>query len=284
MILVTGANGSNGTEIVKLLAARSVPVRAMVRDLSRADALSLPGVEVVTGDFDAPETLHVALAGVKRAFLLTNSSEHAEEQQTAFIEAARQRGVAHLVKLSQIHADKDSPVRFLRYHAAVEAAIRESGIAYTFLRPNLFMQGLLAFRSTIKEQNAFYAAAGDAKVSLVDVRDIAQVAVAALTGSGHENKIYDLTGPQALSHAEVASCFSDVLGRKITFVDVPPESMHEALIGMKMPVWQAEGLLEDYAHYRRGEAEAVATGVKDAIGKAPRTFEDFARDYAPTFS
>lgn len=218
-ILVTGATGSNGREILKLLAARNVPVRAMVRELSRADASTPP-----------------------------------------------------------------NPVRFLRYHAQVEAAIQTSGMAYTFLRPNLFMQGLLAFGPTIKDKNAFYAAAGDAKVSLVDVRDIAQVAVAALTQVGHEGKIYDLTGPQALTHAETAQYLSDALGRKITLVDIPPEAMSEALRGMKMPLWQAEGLLEDYAHYRRGEAAAVASGVQDATGNAPGGFERFARDYAALFS
>lgn len=283
-ILVTGATGSNGREILKLLAARNVPVRAMVRDLSRADASTPPNVEVVEGNFDRPETLLPALRGVDRAFLLTNSTEHAQAQQLAFVQAARQSGVAHLVKLSQFHADKDSPVRFLRYHAQVEAAIQTSGMAYTFLRPNLFMQGLLAFGPTIKDKNAFYAAAGDAKVSLVDVRDIAQVAVAALTQVGHEGKIYDLTGPQALTHAETAQYLSDALGRKITFVDIPPEAMGEALRGMKMPLWQAEGLLEDYAHYRRGEAAAVASGVQGVTGNAPGGFERFARDYAALFS
>lgn len=283
-ILVTGATGSNGGEILKLFAAGHVPVRAMVRDRSRADAIKQPHVEIVEGDFDRPGTLLAALKGVTHAFLLTNSTERAEAQQLAFVDAARQSGVAHLVKLSQLHADPNSPVRFLRYHAHVEAAIQASGMAYTFLRPNLFMQGLLAFGATIKAQNAFYAAAGDAKVSLVDVRDIAQVAVAALTQAGHENKTYDLTGPQALSHAQVATCLSQVLGREITFVDVPPEAMHQALLGMKMPAWQAEGLLEDYAHYRRGEAAAVASGVQDATGHAPRSFDAFAHDYAALFS
>lgn len=283
MILITGATGNNGTEILKLLTACDVPVRAMVHGPDRTEAVKAPNVQVVEGDFDHPDTLLATLEGVERAFLLTNSTERAEAQRLAFVEAARQSGVAHLVKLSQIHADKDSPVRFLRYHAAVEAAIQASGIAYTFLRPNLYMQGLLSFRSTIKDKNAFYAAAGDAKVSMVDVRDIAEVAVAALTGPGHEGKTYDLTGPQALTHAEAAEHLSTTLGRTINFVDVPPEAMREAMIGMGMPVWQADGLVEDYAHYRRGEAAAVAFGIQDATGEAPRSFDGFARDYAPSF-
>jgi uncharacterized protein YbjT (DUF2867 family) len=284
MILVTGATGSNGTEIVKRLATGHVPVRAMVRHLDRANAIALPHVEVVQGDFDRPTTLLTALAGVERAFLLTSSSERAQAQQIAFVDAARRSGVAHIVKLSQFGADAHSPGRFQRYHAAVEAALHASGIAYTLLRPNLFMQGLFNFRATIATHNAFYAAAGDAKVSAVDVRDISEVAVAALTESGHEGKIYELTGPQALTHAEMAECLSRALGRQVAFVDIPPETMRDALLGVGFPVWQADGLLEEYALYRRGEAAPVTSGVQDAIGKAPRSFQAFARDYAAMFS
>jgi uncharacterized protein YbjT (DUF2867 family) len=283
MILVTGATGSNGTEIVTRLTTRHVPVRAMVRNLGRARAIALPYVDVLEGDFDRPATLLTALAGVERAFLLTSSSERAEAQQIAFIEAARQSGVAHIVKLSQFGADAHSPGRFQRYHAAVEVALHASGIAYTLLRPNLFMQGLFNFRSTIATQHAFYAAAGDAEVSAVDVRDIAEVAVAALTESGHAGKIYELTGPQALTHAEMAAHLSKALGRPVAFVDIPPEAMRDTLLSVGFPVWQADGLLEEYALYRRGEAAAVTSGVRDAIGEAPRSFEAFARDYAAMF-
>jgi uncharacterized protein YbjT (DUF2867 family) len=284
MILVTGATGSNGREIVKRLAAQNVKVRAMVRNRDRARAIAELNVEVVEGDFERPETLLNAQRGVERAFLLTNSSERAEAQQIAFIDAARQSGVKHIVKLSQFAADADSPVRFLRYHAAVEAALQASGIVYTFLRPNLFMQGLLNFRSTIGTQNAFYAAISDAPVSAVDVRDIAEVAVAALTETGHEGKIYNLTGPQTLTHAEMAEQLSTVLGRRITFVDISPEAMRDTLLSVGFAVWQADGLIEDYAHYRRHEAAAVTSGVKDAIGKEPRSFETFAHDYMTLFS
>jgi len=162
MILVTGATGNNGLEILKRLASQNVQARAMVRDRNRAKAITDLGFEMVEADFDRPETLPSALAGVDRAFLVTNSTEHAETQQLAFVEAAKQSGVKHIVKLSQFAANADSPVRFLRYHAAVELAIRATQMAYTFLRPNLFMQGLLNFRSLIVEQNTFYAVIGDA--------------------------------------------------------------------------------------------------------------------------
>ena len=280
MILVTGATGSNGTNLLRLLASRRVPARAMVRPRNKASGIvGLPGIEIVAGDFDDPVSLERALRGIERAFLLTNSTERAEAQQLSFVVAARRSGVEHIVKLSQFAAAEDSPVRFLRYHAVVERTIRESGLAYTFLRPNLFMQGLLGFAPTIKSQDRFYAPIGDAKVSVVDVRDIAAVAAAALTSRGHTDRTYTLTGPEPLSHAEMATQLSRATGRTITFVDVPEEAMREGLHSMNMPAWQVDGLVEDYAHYRRGEATLVATGVQDATGLPSRPFADFARDY-----
>lgn len=285
MILITGATGSNGTEIIKLLSSRSVRLRAMVRKPEAAKEIArLPGVELLVADFDDPASLERALSGVERAFLLTNSTEKAEVQQSSFVDAAKTAGIEHIVKLSQFAADEKSPVRFLRYHAAVERRIRESGMAYTFLRPNLFMQGLLNFSKPIREENQFYAAAGNAKVSVVDVRDIAASAVAALTGPGHENRIHTLTGPEALSHAEMAGKLSKAIGRPIAYVEVLPDAMRASLLAFGMPPWQADGLLEDYAHYRRGEAAVVESGVKSATGEEPRSFDGFARDYAPEFS
>ena len=286
-ILLTGATGTIGTEVSKLLSAAGVPFRALVRSLHdpKAQKLqTLPGAELILGDLDKPKTVASALIGVERAFLLTNSSEQAETQQLAFVNLARQAGVRHLVKLSQWAADRNSPVRFLRYHAVVEEAIRASGITYTFLRPNLFMQGLLAFRGSIVGQGQFFAAIGEAKVSAVDVRDIAAAVAAALTESGHENKTYNLTGPEALTHAQMAAGLSAALGKPVRFQNVPPEAMHAAVLGVGFPVWQADGLLEDYAHYHRGEAATVTNGVQEATGHAPRPFAVFAHDYAPLFA
>ena len=284
MILITGATGTVGSEVVKGLSAQGVGVRAITRDLRKAEANQLPHVQFVQGDLDDPESIRAACEGMGRAFLLTNSTERAEQQQLAFTRVAQESGVRHIVKLSQLHADAGSQERFLRYHGVVEEAIRESGLTYTFLRPNLFMQGLLNFRESIRQQNAFFAAAGDARISAVDVRDLADVAVAALTTSQHDNKTYSLTGPEALTFAEMARQLSKAVGRDITFVDVPPESMRAALAGLGFPEWQADGLLEEFAMYRRGEAAGVESGGREALGRSPRSFEEFARDYAPLFA
>lgn len=284
MILVTGATGNNGSELVRQLSISGTSFRAMVRKPHSRMNDAFPGVEFVMADFDDTGTTRRALEGVDRAFLVTNSSERALAQQLVFVELARAAGLRHLVYLSQLHAAKGSPVRFLRYHAVVEDAISRSGMAFTNLRPNLYMQGLFGFRASIRAESRFFAPAGDARVSIVDVRDIAAVAARALTEGGHEGKTYDITGPAALTHAEMASQLSDALGKSITFVDVPEPAMRDALLGLGIPEWQADGLIEDYAHYRRGEASTISSAVREVTGHPARSFADFARDYKQAFS
>jgi uncharacterized protein YbjT (DUF2867 family) len=281
-VLVTGATGNTGRALVENLVRAGVPVRAMVR--TEAGRSQLPdGVPAAVADFDDPASLAAALAGAERAYLVTPSSGQAEAQQVRFADLAAKAGVRHLVVLSQLAAEEDSPVRFLSYHAAVERHVRDLGIGYTFLRPNLFFQGLLAFAQTIAAEGRLYAPIGDAAVSAVDVRDIADVAAVALTEPGHEGATYTLTGPAAITHAQIAAALSDALGREITFTDVPPGAFAASLAGI-LPPWQADGLLEDYAHYRRGEAAAVSPAVADVTGRTPRDVAQFARDYASAFS
>ena len=280
-ILVTGATGNTGRAVVDALAGRGAPVRAMVR--AEADRAKLPaGVPAVVADFDDLASIAAALEGADRAYLVTPSSERAEEQQRRFADLAAKAGVRHLVVLSQLASDENSPVRFLRYHAAVEQHVRDLGIPYTFLRPNLFFQGLLAFAGTISSQGRFYAPIGDATISAIDVRDIADVAAVTLTEAGHEGATYTLTGPASITHTQIAAALTAALGRDVTFTDVPPEAFADSLRGI-LPPWQVDGLLEDYAHYRRGEAASVSSAVAEITGRPPRDIQQFARDYAPAF-
>ena len=287
MILVTGPTGAIGTELCAALSKAGVAARAMVRS-PKAEAaqrlVALPHMELIAGDFDDPASLVKALDRVKRAFLLTPSTERAEEQQMRFVEAARAADVHHIVKLSQFAADPTSPVRFLRYHAAVEAAIRASGMAWTFLRPNLFMQGLLAFAPAIRAGGGIAAPIGDAPVSVVDIRDIAAVATVALTDDEYAGAIYSLTGPESLTHSDLAARLTNALGRTVPFREITSDEMRDLLVQTGMNRWQVDGLIEDYAHYSRGEAADVTDGVRAATGKPPRDFDRFARDYATVFT
>ena len=283
MILITGATGNNGVEVVKGLAAMGKSIRAMGRKKPEEDDALAAGVEHAVADFDDAGSLRRALAGVDRAFLVTPSSEKVEEQQLRFVGLAREAGVKHVVYLSQLHAKRDSPVRFLRYHAAVEEALATSGMAFTNLRPNLYMQGLLLFKQMIASQGKIAAPMGQAPVSVVDVRDIAAVAVAALAKPGHEGKSYDITGPEGLTHAQMAEELSQTLGKPVAFENISGAAMREALLCFHMPEWQTDGLVEDYEHYSRGEATTLSTAVQDVTGLKPKTFKTFAQDFKQAF-
>ena len=283
MILVTGATGNIGVEVVKRLSTARQPVRAFVRNRKQAQTIALPYVELAEGDFTKPDSFMAALDGVDRLFLLIPSSANVEQQQRNFVDAARKSEVRHVVKLSQLGANENAIGRFQRYHGAVEKHILKSGIPYTFLRPNLFMQGLLNFRSTILSEGAFYAPAGSAKVSVVDVRDIASIAAKILTETGHIGKVYDITGPEALAHEGMANLLSHALGKSVRYANVPPEAMRQALLRLGVPEWQADGLVEDYEHYRSGEAAMVTSTVREITGTEATSFLQFAKDYAGKF-
>lgn len=283
-ILITGATGSVGTQLIKYLSEKNVGFRVLAKKSDRATKLSsVKGLELVYGDLTDKSSVKNALQGIEKVFLLTNSSETAEALQLNFVDAAKANGVQHIVKLSQLAATLHSPVRFLRYHATVEQKIKDIAMNYTFLRPNLFMQGLLGFKESIIKKGMFFAAVGEAKISLIDVRDIAAVAAETLTTEGHDNKIYDLTGPEAITHQQIADYFSKGLKKAIKFIDVKPEDMYREVVIAGFPLWQAEGLIEDYAHYARGEAAYVSAAVQDITGHPPRNFQTFVADYAPFF-
>jgi uncharacterized protein YbjT (DUF2867 family) len=279
VLLVTGGTGATGGALLDAL----LPTLDTVRVATRSDTKPVPdGTERVVLDMDDPATVRRALEDVSAAYLVTPSSERAEEQQLRFVETARREGVRHVVLLSQLGATADSPVRFLRYHAAVERALAESGMGATVLRPNLFMQGLLAMRDLVVEHGIVSAPIGDARVSAVDVRDIGAVAAVALRSPAPLGTL-TLTGPEALTHAEMTDRLGRALGRDLTFVDSTPEALADAVRGA-LPPWQVDGLLEDYAHYARGEAAEVSDAVERVTGRPARTFDDFAATWAPAFA
>jgi len=284
MILVTGASGNVGTELVKKLWARGESVRAFVRSRAHARSITLPGLDLAEGDFNKPQSVARSLVGVDSLFLLIPSSSDVEKLQRSFVDAAKRSGVRRIVKLSQLGADERAEGRFQRYHGAVESYIRRCGVPFTFLRPNLFMQALLNYRPTISSRGAFYALAGNGKVSVIDVRDIAAAASRVLTEPGHEGKTYELTGPEALTHTEMAEQLSRALGKQIEYVDVAPDTMRETLLSFGLPPWQVEGVVEDYEPYRRGDAARVTPTVRDLTKDEPTTFFQFAQDYAGKFT
>ena len=284
MILVTGATGLNGSELVRRLSARGIPSRALVRNLEKAQPLaSLPHVEVVEGDMARPDSLTKALRGVDRAMLISSSDPTMLETQCTFIDAARKAGVRHVVKLSGIIPELDSPFRFARMHAEIEKRLEESGLAYTHLRAGEFMPSYFRQVPSIVGRGVLALPMGNARIASVDIGDLAEVAIAVLTTTGHDGKAYPLTGPESLTMAEVAAKLSAVTGKSIRYVDVPPEEATKARLAAGMPPYLAEGLDELFAERRKGKESKVWPTIEEVFGRKPTTFDEFASRNAAIF-
>jgi uncharacterized protein YbjT (DUF2867 family) len=284
MILVTGATGQHGTALLRLLSARGIAARALVRNPAKADAIAaLPHVEIVHGDMARPDTLATALRGVDRAILISSATPDMQEVQTNFIEAARRAGVRHVVKLSGIAPNLDSPFRFARMHGEIEKRLEASGMAYTHLRPGEFMTVYFRQASNIASKGALFLPMEDARIASIDIGDIAEIAATVLTESGHEGKIYPLTGPEALTMAEVAARLSAATGKPIRYVNVPPEDARRAQLAAGMPPFLADALFELFSERRRGIEAKVWPDSERLLGRRPTSFDEFARRNAVAF-
>jgi uncharacterized protein YbjT (DUF2867 family) len=259
-------------------------VRALVRNTAKASALStLPNVEVVEGDMAYPETLSAALQGVDRAMLISSSDPAMLEVQSNFIEAARKAGVKHIVKLSGIISELDSPFRFARMHAQIEQQLEASGMAFTHLRAGEFMHAYFRQVPSIVAKGALFLPMEDAKIASIDIGDIAEVAATVLTGSGHEGKIYPLTGPEALSMIEVAEKLSIATEKPIQYVNVAPDEAKRAQLAAGMPPFTADALAELFAERRKGKEAQVSPVIPTIFGWQATSFDEFAARNAAIF-
>jgi uncharacterized protein YbjT (DUF2867 family) len=286
-ILITGATGTVGSEVVKQLSSNTtdINIKAAVHSIENAKKVQYDKVEVVQIDYNKPETLKEAFKDADKLFLLTHPSPKSAEHESNLVTEAKKAGIRHIVKQSIMGADLQADVEAMRLHRQAEKIIEESGIPYSFLRPNEFMQGFINFQGpTIKSNNAYYLPAQDAKVSIVDVRDIAAVAVKALTDDNkHNNKTYLITGPETLSYYQAAEILSNATGKKISYVNVSDEEARAAMKETGMNDWLINTILELYNYFRKGYASEVSSAVEEVTGKKPITFAQFAKDYAEAF-
>ena len=284
MILVTGGTGLNGSELLRVLSAKGVAVRALVRNPAKAEAIAaLPNVEIVQGDMAHPETLAAGMRGVDRAMLISSSDPMMLDVQTNFIDAASKAGVKHVVKLSGIMPELDSAFRFARMHGEIEKRLEASGMAFTHLRAGEFMPAYFRQVPNITAKGAMFLPMEEARIASIDVGDIAEIAAKVLTGSGHEGKTYPLTGPQALTMTEVAEKLSTATGKTIRCVNVPPEAARQAQLAAGMPPYLADALFELFAERRNGKEAKVWPDAQALLGRLPTSFDEFARRNAAVF-
>lgn len=279
-LLITGATGRIGRALVGRLVRAGQPVRVLRRPTSTV--ASPPGVELAVGDLDDAASCEAALQGIRTVFLLSADSPKQAEREVAFVETARRLGVRRVVKLSAYVAGLEPPESFGTQLQPIERAVRASGLAWTVLRPFMFMQNFLDFRDMVAG-GTVVTPFRRGRVAFVDVDDVAAVAQRVLLEPQHDGQTYEVTGPEALSFADATAVLSDVLGRRVEHLGVPGFVARFGMRRQGMPGWTADRIVELSRVVARGEEDRVSPTVKSVGGVEPTTFRRFVVRNAAAF-
>lgn len=275
-ILVAGASGTFGKELVKKLMENGACIRVGVRNLARAEGMNLGNCPVVILDYEKAETFKTAFEGIEKFFLATPTGyPQIEELIIPVINAAKESGVSHLVSLSAAGVQQDSATPL----SIAEKCVQNSGIDYTILRPNLFMQNLLNLSPSIKKNNQIRLAAASANISFVDVRDVASAAATILIHSSHKNHIYLLTGNESPDLFDIARTLSQVTGKTISYIPVSHNEAYKELLSCGLSPQRANLINGLFEIARQGWCELIQPDLKEILKQEPTSFEQFAWDY-----
>ena len=279
MILVTGATGNIGKELIPLLLEMGQSLRVLVRDERKVAHLDAC-VERAVGDLNDLDSLGPAMRGVERVFLVTFE----KQQDIDIIEAAKHAGVKQIVKLSTLEATEHK-IQVGKWHYEREEMIRASGLDWTFLRPGMFMSNSIDWwAESIKGQGSvFFPGGKKGKVAPVDPRDVARVAAITLTQSGHSGQAYELTGSELFTIGEMVQVIATVLGKPIQYVDIPPIAAKVFMLKTGMDKTLVNALMEMLASLRRNEGAIVTGTVERVTGHSPRTFDAWCREHIQAF-
>jgi NAD(P)H dehydrogenase (quinone) len=283
VILVTGATGRVGYRLMEALADMGTEATAMVR--VEAKGADLPGsAKHIVATFDDPPPTEV-LQSFDRVFLLSPAHEEQAELEILFVDALLAAGHRpHVVKVAADgFQDPDCDVRVMRSHRQVATHLAAVGLPATYLAPSGYMENLLGATETIREEGMIYAPAGQGKVGFIAASDVADVAAQVLTSPGHEDAVYVLTGPEALSYGDVATRVSAVFAREVSYADLPEDRAREQLQASGLNPWQVEGTLEMFDWIRHGGADSVTTDVHDVTGEDARPVEDWLSEFRAAF-
>ena len=285
MILVIGGRSKIGSALIGELLDRGERVRALAR--SNEAAASFPsGIEVVSGDLGDSGSLREAMTGVARVFLLCGPAPDEVALNQNAIDAAAGAEVELLVRSSILGADRASPATFVSDHGACDEYLRDAGLPFVIVRPNMFMQNVPENTvPSIDESGTFYTNTGEARISMVDTRDVAAVAAVLLTESAHASEELDVTGPEALSYEDVAVKVASSVGRVVRHVAVGDDAVRSALQGFGLGDWMVDGLVSLFADYRRSGSSGYASQVTDTVkrltGREPRSLDTLLSEVAP---
>lgn len=282
MIFMTGVTGKIGRETAKQLIAKGASLRALVRDEAKAADLKAAGVELVVGDIADADTVNKALDGAEKAFLLLPNGKHQLAHEKQFTDLATAAGVKHLVKMSSMEAVADAQTPIPQAHWASEEHIRASGLDWTMVKPNFFMQNLLTGAGAIREQRKFFLPMGDGTTGMADGRDIGAVCAEVLTGDGHAGQSYAITGPEVLSFYDAADRFSAVLGEKVEYVPMPMEQFRQRMTNILEP-WHLNAVCELFREIAEIGLDHTTDTFKELIGRNPISLRQFIEDNVALF-
>jgi len=287
-ILVSGAAGLSGTLIVQALVARQYQVRALVRDVAKAQHIAnMPGVNVFTGDMSVKETLKAALDGVERVMLISSANDRMVETQCTFIDTCKQAGVHHIIKFSGEESQQGydpQRFRFTREHEQIEDYLENSGLQWTHLRPSQFMQVYLREATAMQQTGELRLPLEKIHMSPVDLRDVAKIGAALLAEGEHYGESLRITGPDALSMADIAGIVSNITGKTIRYVAVSWNERKAALLSAGLPAYFIDALAEQTAERTRNPEAIVDNHTHQLFGLTPTTFEQFAVQHSHIFN
>ena len=282
MILLTGVTGKTGGETAKQLLQKGARLRALVRDESKAAQLKAAGVELVVGDVSDADTVKRALKGADKAFLTLPNGQRQLEQEKQFTDLAVAAGVKHLVKMSSMEAVAHAQTPIPRAHWAVEEYIRASGLAWTMIKPNFFMQNLLASAAGIRTNRKFSLPMGGGTTGMADMQDIGAVCAEVLTGHGHAGQSYEITGPEVLTFHGVADRISAVLGKTVEYVPMPMEQFRARMTGILEP-WHLNAVCELFREIAETGLDHTTDTFRKLIGRDPISVRQFIQDHVGLF-
>lgn len=278
MILVTGATGRVGSKLVESLVKSGAQVKGLARNVQKAERLQELGVSVIFGDLDQPDCLDIALQGCDRIVSIPPNTINQAEQEIELFARAQQAGVRQIVKLSTVKAHLESPCYFFQQHAIAEEHLKRSGIGFTILQSNSFMQNFLWFTHEMRQKGTLSLPMGEAKVAPIDIRDLVSVASVVLSEGGHGGRTYNVTGLEQLSLQQIAAKFSTAVRQKITYCDISPLDFQQTLHRAGVSQWYAEAVVAAW-QIASQEQPTLTDIVTKISGKQPCPFETFVRDF-----
>ena len=278
MILLTGATGKTGSATAKALNERGIKFRALIRNEEKREGIESLGGEVIIGSIENKEAVDQSMVDIETALILLPNSENQLSLEKQLVDSAKQAGANRIVKMSSIEATPDATSPIPRLHLESEEYIKQSGLNWTMVKPNFYMQNLLASAATIKDQGKIFLPMGEGKTGMIDTTDVGKVLAKVLSEDGHESMNHEITGPEILSFFEVAEIFTQGLGKQVDYIDVPLAAYKETLGQFLTNQWHLDAVIDLFKGIADGGIEEKTDTYSNLMGESPKSLSQFVSE------